>query len=585
MHSRPLLPALLGASLLLSAAIPAYAESVAYVGDGQRITGTVPVGEVIRLTIPLPQGGTPRLNLSLKGSRVTLSFKRSDLYDPDGNLIPDTSRFFEQKFSKSRSTLRLRDFVAPVSGDYQLVIETNSERLPDLVELRASGKLKVSRVTRLKERFSVAGARIDFGLQARDRVKATVKRVSGDTPTIAAWITPAGTGRPPPQKSSKKGSSAGYFPASGDGTHSFEFGYRDAGVVGEYQATVKIKPVKSKGGLAILRLANAPGIPLSVRGVDRSAVLAFGQGAPGVAYDGTYVLASALDTSSGSAEIRMQFLTADLFPLFARPDPVPVVTAADMQPGQSVGGHRALFAGGHHVVLWWTASGANLGMVRLTRALLRSNSIEAIVGSGVPIADPFLASDGTRISFGVADVPFGHLVRVFESDFSKVGDIQIGGGPYSHGNGAGAAWVPGGGPDGSDVFEFWAPDTTDPSQLSDLHRHRYSALWQPQGAAEKPIGDLTVTETMPTAVVHDLETQVTIVHYVVPTDLSGAGVIHRALFDATGALVPGSHVALDGDGRNRPSCVIAGNSLYLGFEGPNGPEIERHTLLRTTQEP
>ncbi len=584
MHLPKLVTALLGVALLSwGAAASARAESVAFLGDAQKLTGTVPTGEVIRLTIPLPAGGEPQLTLSLRGSNVTLSFRRSELYDPAGNLIPDMSRFFTQRFRPGKSTLKLRDFVAPTSGEYQLVIETNSATLPNLVELRVTGKLKVKRETKIKKTFSSAGARIDLGLQVRDRVKAKVKRLSGDIPEISAWITPAGTSRPPPQKTTKKGGATAFFTATRDDVHSFEFGYRDDGSVGEYSVIVKLRPIRSVGGLAVLRLANAPGIPLSVRGIDRSITLDFGTGAPGLAYDGTLILASALDASSGTPEIGVRLYDRDLFAQPRTPTPFAVVGRIDMQPGQSVGGHRMLFTGNHYVVAWWTASGANAGLVRFGRDLLRTNFVEAIVGSATPIEDPFLASDGNLISFGTFQPPVRHRVRVFESDFSTVGTVEIGGGSYSHGNGAAAVWHPSNSQGTGSHFEFWAPDTTDPSFPSDLHRQRYTALWQPQGPDEKPIADAETTETMSTAVSYDATSGVTIVHYVVPTDVTGAGVIHRALFDSAGALVPGSHIALAGDGRNRPTSLIVGNSIYLGASGPGGPTVERFSLLRTTQ--
>jgi len=201
MRFRLSLAALLGAALLLGSAASAYAESVAFLGDGQRLAGTVPKGEVIRLTIPLPAGAEPRLNVVLKGSKlVPISFLRSDIYDPSGNLIPDTSRFYDYSLKAGKSTLKLREFIAPTSGEYQFVIETNSGRVPGIVELRVSGKLKVKRVTKVKERFTVAGASVAVGLQKRDRVRAKVTRVNGDLPKIAAWITPVSFARPPIQK-------------------------------------------------------------------------------------------------------------------------------------------------------------------------------------------------------------------------------------------------------------------------------------------------------------------------------------------------------------------------------------------------
>ena len=137
--------ATLGLASILALATPAGAESTATVGDGQRITGTVPIGEVIRLQFPVPEGAEPRLSFSLKGSAIPVSFNETSIYDPDGNLIPDTSRFFEgTRIRRNKSTLKMRGFVAPKSGTYQLVVETNSGRLPGIVELRPARRWGVT---------------------------------------------------------------------------------------------------------------------------------------------------------------------------------------------------------------------------------------------------------------------------------------------------------------------------------------------------------------------------------------------------------------------------------------------------------
>ena len=70
-------------------------------------------------------------------------------------------------------------------------------------------------------------------------------------------------------------------------------------------------------------------------------------------------------------------------------------------------------------------------------------------------------------------------------------------------------------------------------------------------------------------------------HYVVPQNaVTGDGVIRRAIFDENGDLVPGSHVELPGAGRNRPTSLIVGGSLFLGTSSPDGPLVERYPLLR-----
>lgn len=571
------------APLLLAAlAASADAESVATLGNGQRVAGTVPTGEVIRLSFPVPEGAEPRLSFTLKGSAIPISFNRSDIYDPDGNLIPDTSRFFEgTRVRRNRSTLKLRDFVAPKSGTYQLVIETNSGRLPGINELRVSGKLRVQRETRITAELDEARLSLDVGLLVGDLARVKVKRRTGGIPTITGFVTPQGAQRPPPQKQTKTGAKTEWRLATRDAVHTFEFGYRPGSTEGDFTASVSIRP-SSTNGTAVMRLANAPGVPISVRPVDRATTLNYGVGAPQLAYDGTVFLVAALRSGAG-ADVAARFFDRDLFGTPGTPTPVVLAGPADVGPVESIGGHRLLFVDNRFVLGFWTSSGTSAWLATYDRNFLSDNGLARKTGlkvvtssASTAIRDPFLTTNGTRLSFGLWVAPSGHDVHIFESDLSDVGVVSIGGGALGHAAGAGVAWH-----DDDSYFDFWAPDTLVPTLPSDLHRQRYSALWQAQAQDSKPVADAGVVETMPTAVVYDPGTGATIVHYVVPeNDVTGDGVVHRVVFDSAGDEVPGSHVALEGKARNRPTAVLVGSSLYLGTSSPAGPLIERYPLLR-----
>ncbi len=580
-HRSIALTGLVPACLLVFAGI-ARAETTATLADGQHITGNVPPGEVIRLHFPLPVGAQPHLTFAVKGSPVTLSFKRSDIYDPDGNLIPDTGRFFAQKLRRGKSTLKLRDFVAAKSGMYQLVIETNSQNIPRLAMLRAAGKLKIKRDTKIRVDLDENDLRLGTGLLVGDRIRVKVKRLTGGMPTIAAYVTPAGELRPPPQKTTRNGAKTSYFRATRDAEHGFEFSYLPGSTEGDFRVTLQVRPLRSPG-TAVMRLANAPGVPISVRDADRSTTLSFGSGAPGVAYDGSVFLISARRTGA-APDVAARFFNRELFSLPGTPTPVVLAGQADVGPLETIAGHRLVYAGNQYAVAFWTVSGSSAWLATFDRnfradaGLASKTGFAPVTTSAVtPIVNPFLTTDGDRLSFGVFVSPAGHDVHVYEADLQAVGTIEIGGGAYGHGAGAGVAWHV-----DDEFFEFWAPDTTSPTLPSDLHRQRYTALWQPQGPDERPVADAAVTETMSTAVVHDPETDATIVHYVVPVNpVTGDGTIHRVIFDANGDLVPGSDVALPGSDRNRPTAVIVGGSLYLGSSRTDGPPlIERYPLLR-----
>ena len=574
--------AVLASAAVLALAVPGRAESTAALQDGQRIAGTVPIGEVIRLFVSIPEGAEPRLTFALKGSAIPVSFNRSDIYDPDGQLIPDTSRYFEgTRVRRNKSTLKLAGFVAPKSGVYEIVIDTNSGRLPNIVELRVGGRLRLIRETKIKAELDENQLSIGVGLQIGDLVRAKVKRLTGGVPTITGYVTPAGALRPPSQSATKKGGKTQYFRATRDDIHSFEFGYRVGSAEGDFAVVVQIKPTTTSG-TAAMRLTNAPGIPLSVRSADRSTALNFGQGAPGLAYDGSVFLITALRPGP-APDIAARFYDRDLVSLAATPTPVVLAAAADIGPLDTIGGHRFVYGGNQWVLAFWTASGADAWVATFNRAfqsdalLARKTGLKPISASpGTPIEDPFLTTNGDRISFGTFSAPRGHDVHVLESDLQDVGTIEIGRNAYAHSQGAGISWN-----DDDEYFELWAPDSVEPTFPSDLHRQRYTSLWQPIGPDARPVADAGVTETMPTAVALDVATGATVVHYVVPLDtVTGDGEIHRVIFDADGVEVPGSRATLLGSARNRPTAVIVGNHLYLGSSSPSGPLIERYPLLR-----
>ncbi len=575
MRSRSVLA--LACAVVLGAAVLARGESTATLTDGQSIQGSVPPAEIIRLRMLLPEGGEPRLAFALAGSKLTLSFRRTELYDPDGNLIPDTSRYFAGTRPRpNRSVLRLAGFVTPKAGIYELVVETSASSIPNLGNLRATGKLRVKRPTRIVLDREETDLSFRVGLQLRDRMRVKVKRVSGDVPKVATYLSASGATFPDPaHKRTKDGEVAGWFNAIASGTHGFDFGYRDAGTAGQFRATVSIDPFRSRG-VTQMALRNAPGIPLSVRKIDRSLALDFGSGSPGLSYDGSYFLISALRTGPGQPDIAARFYDRDLFPQPGTPTPVTLVGPTDMQPGALLDGFRALFGAGRHVVAWTANGAANAGIVSIRPDLNRAAARELVVNGPISRADPFLVSDGERISLGLFAGAGGHAVSVFDPDLVDVGTFAIGGGAYAHARGAGAAWN-----DEDDVFEFWAPDSSGGSSPSDLHRQFYSSLWQVRTPDATPVADPTVVETMCSAVAWDARSGVTIVHYVVPTDaVTGAGTLHRVLFDAAGVEVPGSHATLSGAQRNRPTSVIVDDYLFLGSSSPAGPVVERFPLLR-----
>jgi len=579
---RPCLFLLTAVAVVALSAPRAAAESTAFLVNGQRISGVVPKGEVIRLRFRAAAGTEPRLTLSLAGSKVApLSFLNLQIVDPDGAVVPDTSQFFlGTRLRLGKSKLKLRGFVAQKTGDYTLLTDTNSARLPGIAELRATGRFKLKRPKRAKTTLTEANLSLDVALLFRDQVIVKVKSTEGGIPVITRFVAPRQEFRFPAteRRRNKKGAVSQNFRSIDDDDHTFEFGYRGGQTTGTFEATVRVN-MFTLSTVAFLRIENAPGIPLSVRPADRFRRIEWGVGAPGLAYDaGTNsILVTALYLGGGAPQISGRLYDTDLFEQPGTPQPVPFVGPADMQPGEQLGTHRIVATDVNYYIAWATQSGLFAGFSRIRKSDLgREGFLEAIANATTPVRDHFLVTNGDQVSLGVFRSPDGHDVHVYEADLTGALTIAIGGGAFSHANGAGAVWNL-----GTDTYQLWAPDALGFGLASDLNRQNYSEFWQVQGSNEKPIADPQVMETMSTGVSLDLFSGVTIVHYVVPENPDGRGTVVRSLFDDAGDFILGSDVALPTSGLNRPTSIVVGNFVYVGYSSAAGPAVERFPLLRS----
>ncbi len=573
----------LAVAALVAMAVPAAAESTVLLANGNKITGSVPPGETIRIQFDCAEGVEPRLTFSLTGSKIPISFNRTIIIGPDGETLLDTGRFFAQtRVRANKSTLKLRDFVAPATGRYQVVSETNSGNIVNLQLLGARGSFKTVRPSRLRIELDETNPVIAVPLLNRDVMSVKLKRISGDIPQVDRYVSPLANVDFPftVKKITKKGDVSRRFTAVANATHSFEIGYRDGGTLGQFQATVKVTQNKVRRNVP-MSLSNAPGIDISVRPADAERAVTFGIGEGGLAYDPitNSILVTAVQNGPTGPEIAGQLIDRDLFTRPGTPNAIPFVIPGDMQPGEQLGSHRIVESPGGYTILWLTASGSNVGLAYVRgQDLQRDGFVEVELNLQTPISDPFLATDGVNVSVGLP-VPDGHDVRLytFNSGFSLLGTIPIGGGPLTHGEGAGVAWNP-----DDSVFDLWAPDTSDFGLSSDLHRQGYSAVWQSQGPDQTPVADPGTDETLSTAVVYDRESGATIVHYIVPLDASGSGELHCVVIDSDGVVIPGSDTIVAASGRSRPAAILdpLGRSIYLVSATPTGPLVERFPLLR-----
>lgn len=568
--------------LAFAAAVADAAEVYAILAHTQRIQGDVPAGYPIRLEFPLPAGAEPRITLTLTGGTVIkpISVATARLYGPDGQEITlPQGNFFNTTYSAGNPTLTFHNWTATTSGNHQLVITTNAQ-----VTGHAKGRLMVVRPTKIGYRGDETTAiPIQVALEPRDVTRVVVTRVSGTSPNISGYKLPsASTFFKPGQKTTKKGSTSNALFAVEFGVYEYTIGYQAVPAAGKWKAVLKIVPFKG-GTPANLRVQNSPGIPISVLGADRFVVPTFAAGGAGVgvATDGNFTV---VVTSEVAGALKAQAYDLDLNVSLLIPNAIPLTSGVDFTAGETLSGHRLMFMSGSYFAAFSTASGNELSILRLRTDLTRVGFAQVVTSSPDPTTDFFMTGNGSKVSVGIFHPPDAHNVTEMDAaDFGVRTTYPIGGGAYPQKNGAGAAWRA-----ADSVYELWTPDTLDYHLPSDLHRVLYSATWSPTTADAKLVSDIPDIETMPTAVVVDAgpgRTNATIVHYVVAdnpplTSVAGSGKIHRRLFDATGTEIPGSHVILPRASCNRPVSALVGNFLYLGYETPAGPIVERYQILR-----
>jgi hypothetical protein len=570
------LPGLVSALVLAAAAVAARAsELYVLVADTQHIQGDAVAGEPIRIEFPLAAGSEPRIRLALIGSlpNQPISFSEARLLGPDGQeIFLPSGQFFRETHSVGRDTLALSGWVAQTSGNHQLFIRTNAR-----LTTRAKGRISVVRPTRIRLTGDENSPPLEVSLQPGDITRLSVKRISGTAPKIGSYRTPAGTTSTPGQKIGEKGSKTNALLAIQFGVYQFGVGYQADPPAGAWRATLRIDPFRG-GYPATLRLRNSPGVPLSVRNADRLVQPTFATDGVGVASDGLYVAV----TGEQGGVLTGQVLDKDLQQTVILPNPVTLTNASDFSPTETLAGHRLMFMGTFYFLAFSTASGQELSIARLRTDLVRDGFTQIVSASPDPTADFFLTGNGPQVSVGVFHPADGHTVHLLNAtDFGIRSTVSIGGAQYPQTNGSGAAWRP-----SDSVFELWTPTTLAYQGPSDLHRVLFDATWSPTTPDTKPVAELTVTETMPTAVTVDPQTKATIVHYVVPDNPAVVGVppgygrIHRRVFDEEGVEVPDSHVILPRASCNRPVSALLNNAIYLAYQTAAGPVVERYPLLR-----
>jgi len=573
--------------LMALCAAPARADSVAKVFNGQKIEGDAFADEAIRITLPMAQGTVGKLKLKLSGSSRPVSITTNDtqVFDPDGIPVepvedPDGDLVFGPTLpgpGKGTVTLRMKRLVATKTGDYLLVLRTNAKD-----RLRAKGKWKIKKRAKIRFEGDENSGDFEHHLQQGGEIRIKVKTGDGAAPRIEAFEVPDTTRFPPLHTYfNKKGAKTIWLRALTTGRHAFAIGYQKDGTAGSYKGVVRFKTQRSVTS-AVLHRANAPGVDLSVFPNDRTLTIGFGDSGIGLVSPAPGLIT--ITSEKGGKLYALRF-TDRLDSILSETFPVEIAGPGDYLPAvDTVSGHRMAFVNGFHVVAFSNPAGDTCGLVKLTRTLGTVGRTLLVTQSATSTQDMFLTTDqaGTGLFLGLLRSPSGHTVRTLDLDFNVLGTQLIGAGTMAHRNGAAARWNP-----VVELFEVWAPDSLTPGAASDLNRQFYTRAWDGTLLVGKPVADPTEQETMSSALSVDAQSGVSIVHYVVVRNTNtGTGEIHRRLFDAAGDEVPGSHTVLSDAagapkaGLDRPASLLIGNYLYLGYETPTGPFVERFPLLR-----
>lgn len=556
---------------LAGAAPAARADVIVDVDNGNTFEGDIPSGEDIRIRFPMVKGGMPKISMRLTGAIKfrPISFQRTVLYGPDGKVVDVPVSHYRQTHRTGIDDFGFSGFAVPTTGVYTLVISTNST-----VATTAKGKFTAKRPKSQSFTGDENSRVISVELQRYDQSQLTVSRVSGSPPLIESYKSPTLVNFRPQQRANAKGSAMVHpLGALETGEYRYTIGYTSGlPATGRFKGKIRIIPSRTTGR-AFFDFVNAPGVPLTVRSLDRFLTVSWSTGPVGLSTDGTTVTV----TGEAGGKILAQRYDLDLAAIPGESTPVEIATSADLPPGGAIQGHRTAHNLTHHFVAFSSADGTSIGLVKVRPDLVRDSFIGVVNGATTTTQELFVACDDYTVSVG-RSIAGGHRVHLIDAaSMIEFNSVAIGGGIFSHSRGAGAAWRKDPG-----LFEFFAPDTIVYGQASNLHHYVFDANWTLYSTADDtPVADPDIAETFSTAIVVDDVSGVTVVHYLTPENpLTGAGRVQRVLFDDTGNELPGSRATLQGTDRHRPSAIIVSSSLFVASEGSASPYVERYRLLR-----
>lgn len=238
--------------------------------------------------------------------------------------------------------------------------------------------------------------------------------------------------------------------------------------------------------------------------------------------------------------------------------------------GLTIADHWHIYAHNYHWLVFSTAGDAASYLLKLDKEFKRL-AITPVGHTDGPTNDMFMVAEPDGVAVGHFAPGYGSTIHKFDSNAQKTGQVRIGGGTYSHGNGSSAIAVDGG-------YLVFATETMLPTTTSAVRMLRFDSSWRPVSVTT--ILDEEGTHAAMASAVR-LESGYTIVNLRVRAGVSprpktpsapppagplpdDSGALVRLVLDRNGTII--SRETLVSEKANRPHTSVSGNLLITTWD-------------------
>jgi len=238
--------------------------------------------------------------------------------------------------------------------------------------------------------------------------------------------------------------------------------------------------------------------------------------------------------------------------------------------GIPIADHWHIFAHEYHWIVFSVAGDSASYLVKIDKEFQRLVLVPVGHSNG-PTNDMFMVAEPNGVGVAHFAPGYGHTVHHFDVQASKTGEVNIGGGKFTHGNGSSAIPVVGG-------YLLFASETLNPSATSAVKLIQFDPSWRPVSVSAVVNEDGT-NAAMATAV--RLDSGYTVVNLRIRDDVSprqttpsgpqpgsllpdDSGALVRLVLSPDGTIV--SRETLVSDSANRPHTTLVGDLLVTTWD-------------------